>query len=152
MFFNYQNHLKRTFAQIHLIMRKLSFLHKISVVILILLFSQFNYAQDALLTVNQDEKLKLVLEERNRLLNKDELRTYFTIQVFSGTLETAQKHLKTCRNNFKDYDSDIEFETPNYKVWIGEFRTRLDADRALLKIEEEFPGCFVFKPDNKRRD
>jgi hypothetical protein len=40
----------------------------------------------------------------------------------------------------------MEFETPNYKIWIGNFNTRLEADRALVKVKRKFAYAFYFKP------
>ena len=45
-----------------------------------------------------------------------------------------------------DLPSILEFETPNYKIWVGNFRNKLEADRTLLKVQKEFPNAFVFKP------
>jgi hypothetical protein len=42
--------------------------------------------------------------------------------------------------------SKLVYETPNYKIWVGNFRTRLEADRALVKVKSKFPTAFIFKP------
>ena len=44
----------------------------------------------------------------------------------------------------------MRFETPNYKIWIGNFKTRLEADRALLLIKKKFYSAFVFKPKKEK--
>ena len=38
------------------------------------------------------------------------------------------------------------FNTPNYKIWVGNFRDRLEADRALLRIKKSYMNAFIFKP------
>ena len=43
-----------------------------------------------------------------------------------------------------------DFETPNYKVRVGNFRTRLEADRGLVKVQKEFKSAFVFKPKKEK--
>ena len=53
--------------------------------------------------------------------------------------------------NFKDWKSSMEYETPNYKIWVGSFRTSLEADRALKTIRKEFNGAFIFKPKQERK-
>jgi hypothetical protein len=35
---------------------------------------------------------------------------------------------------------------------VGNFMTRLEADRALLKIQKQFPNAFVFRPERKERN
>ena len=48
------------------------------------------------------------------------------------------------------YSFTIEYETPNYKVWAGNFSTRIDAERALMKIQQNFPSAFILKPDRRK--
>ena len=134
-------------------MRRLPFFKITVAVIITLLFTQLSFSQEATVTIEQDPQLETLLKERKRLLKKEEIRTHFTIQVFSGEIEGAQKVLKEYKQKFNDYKSQIHWQTPNYKVWVGHFRNRLDADRALLKISEEFQdtGAFVFEPENKKR-
>lgn len=131
-------------------MRRLTFTQTLGTVVIALLFHLNSVAQEATVTIEQDEKLETIMKERKRLLKKGELRTHYTIQVFSGEIENAQKVLKECKSKFKDHKSQIFYETPNYKVWVGKYRNRLDADRALLLIHEDYPGAFAFKPDNKK--
>ncbi|PIX08689.1 MAG: hypothetical protein COZ75_10790 [Flavobacteriaceae bacterium CG_4_8_14_3_um_filter_34_10] len=72
-----------------------------------------------------------------------------TIQLYYGELTGANGVIKNYRRNFSSWPSTIIYETPNYKVWVGNFITRLEADRALLEIQTQFPNAFVFKPERK---
>lgn len=133
-------------------MRRLPFFKIISTVIITLLFTKLSFSQEATITVEQDPQLENLLKERKRLLKTEEIRTHYTIQIFSGEIDGAQKALKESKQDFSDYKSQIHYQTPNYKVWIGQFRNRLDADRALLKISEKHADAFVFEPENKKRN
>lgn len=70
----------------------------------------------------------------------------YKIQLFYGSLDKAHSKLNKFNSHYSELNGKILFETPNYKVWIGNFRTRLEADRALIKIRKEFPSAFIFKP------
>ena len=37
----------------------------------------------------------------------------------------------------------LTFESPNYKVRIGSFRTRLEAEKNLIEIKKSYPAAFV---------
>ncbi len=113
--------------------------------VLFLFFSLQMNAQESTTNI----KLKKVLQERKQLLNKGYIKNYYTIQVFSGDITNAQKVLAICKAEFTDR-SQIFYETPNYKVQIGKYRNRLDADRALERITEKYPSAFVFKPKEKK--
>jgi len=132
-------------------MSSLSYIKTITTVIFIIFFNLKSNAQEGTVSIEQDEKIDRLLKERKRLLKNGELKTHYVVQVISGTLDTARETLKTCKNKFTDFKSDVVYETPHYKVQVGEFRNKLDADRALLTISEEFAGAFVLKPKNKKK-
>ncbi len=71
----------------------------------------------------------------------------YKIQLFYGNLNEAHKVLGKFKTTYGDmWSSKIKFETPNYKVWVGNYRNRLEADRALMRIQTKFPSAFIFKP------
>jgi len=70
----------------------------------------------------------------------------YKIQLFYGGLNQAHTTLNKFNAKYSEWSGKILFETPNYKVWVGNYRTRLEADRALMKIRKEFPSAFIFKP------
>jgi NAD-dependent dihydropyrimidine dehydrogenase PreA subunit len=45
---------------------------------------------------------------------------------FCGDSDKAKKILNECKQDFVDLDGTIIFNTPNYKVWVGNFRTRIE--------------------------
>ena len=69
----------------------------------------------------------------------------FTIQLFYGDLEQANISLKQYRNLYGSWPASIEYETPNYKVWAGNFATRIEADRALIIIKKKFSSAFIIE-------
>ena len=76
----------------------------------------------------------------------------YTIQLHYGTLEQAQTHLQTYNAKYDQWPAVIEYETPNYKVWVGNFYSRLEADRALLAIQQNFNTAFILKPGKSRKE
>ena len=38
------------------------------------------------------------------------------------------------------------FETPNYKVRVGKFKSRIIAEKKLREIKQIFKSAFIFKP------
>jgi hypothetical protein len=43
----------------------------------------------------------------------------------------------------------LSYESPEWKVRVGNYKTRLEADRALLKFKEKFTGAIVFETSIK---
>ena len=75
----------------------------------------------------------------------------YKIQLYYGNLNKAHEVLRKFDSNYPELTSKILFETPNYKVWVGNFRTRLEADKALMNIRKKFSSAFIFKPKKQHQ-
>lgn len=133
--------------------RKNNFMKRISKAVAIvattlLLGANTVYAQSKPI-VKQDGNLDALLELKEKLESDNKLFNGYTIQLHNGDLNKAKARKKEYENTKSVWPASIEYETPNYKLWIGNFETRLDADRALLKLRKEFPSAFVLKLDRK---
>jgi len=71
--------------------------------------------------------------------------TFYTIQIYYGGLEEADSILKDFRENYQEIKSDLIFETPNYKVRIGEYKDINVASQKLEEIRRIYPSSFIIK-------
>ncbi|MCB0456215.1 MAG: SPOR domain-containing protein, partial [Flavobacteriaceae bacterium] len=74
------------------------------------------------------------------------------IQLYYGNLNKANSVLGNYKNKYTKWPASIEYETPNYKVWAGNFTSRIEADRALLEVQKNFPTAFILKPGKNKKD
>ena len=72
----------------------------------------------------------------------------YKIQIFYGNSEESKKKLQEFKKEFKDLDGTIIFNSPNYKVWIGNFKTRIEVERAMVDIKKKYPTALIIKPSN----
>lgn len=119
--------------------------------ILLALVSFDSIAQTATLTVNEDPKITELLNLKKSLEKENKLSDGFTIQLYYGELEVANQILRKYRGTYENWPASIEYETPNYKVWAGNFASRLEAERALLNIQKNFSSAFILKPDRRKQ-
>ncbi|THD69011.1 SPOR domain-containing protein [Robertkochia marina] len=118
-----------------------------------LTFTAFSYAQEIKNTpvakgninIVQDARIDQLLAAQKDMFKRNEA-TLYRIQVYNGTLEGAQDALKEFRKEYPDWKADISFELPNYKVRVGKFRTRLEADRRLMEVKKTHPSAFLLEP------
>lgn len=110
-------------------------------------FSNIAVAQNATITVNENDKVPELLTLMKNLEAENKLAVGFTIQLYYGELKEANRIIKEYRNSYDSWPASIEYETPNYKVWVGSFSSRLEADRARLEIKDKYPSAFILKPD-----
>ncbi len=104
---------------------------------------------DASVTINQDPRIKTLLDIKSKMEKDGEFSDRYKIQLYYGSLNKANEIVRSSKEAFQEWESSIQWETPNYKVWMGNFRTRLEADRALKEIRTKFPNAFIFKPEKK---
>ncbi len=66
----------------------------------------------------------------------------------SYVVRTTPRFEKEFKKEFKDLDGTIIFNSPNYKVWIGNFKTRIEVERAMVDIKKKYPTALIIKPSN----
>lgn len=119
--------------------------------ILAVFFTEKSYAQ-ATVTVQQDDRIPTLLNLKKSLEKDNKLTDGFTIQLYYGNLSKANSILSSYRNKYGEWPASIEYETPNYKVWVGNFSDRIEADRALIEVHRHFPAAFILKPGKNKKD
>jgi hypothetical protein len=122
------------------------------VILLAVLLSGVLGAQAQEVVVRQDARVDSLMALKTIMQTNLKLTDTYTIQLHYGTLEQAQTHLQTYNAKYDQWPAVIEYETPNYKVWVGNFYSRLEADRALLAIQQNFNTAFILKPGKSRKE
>lgn len=103
-------------------------------------------AQEAKINIQQNPKFEQLLNEKRKINSSITVNESYKIQIYSGVSEKAKSTLNDCKQLFTDLDGTIVFNTPNYKVWIGNFRNRIDAERKLIEIKKVYENAFLIKP------
>lgn len=103
-------------------------------------------AQQGVVTIEQDKNIDKLLEFKKDLSTVN----VYTIQIFSSSNRSARSEAQTIKTQaatlFPDWSNYIEYEQPNYKIRVGDFRTRLEADRALVEVKKTFANAFILQP------
>ena len=74
--------------------------------------------------------------------------TFYTIQIYYGGFEEADSILEDFRESYQEIKSNLIFETPNYKVRIGEYKDINIASQKLEEIRRIYPSSFIIKLSN----
>lgn len=106
----------------------------------------YSNAQDQNVTVNQDPKFEQLLNEKRKINASLTVSDSYKIQIFTGSSENAKKTLNEFRQEFAAIDATIIFNTPNYKVWVGNFKTRIEAEKTLSEINNRYKNVLLIKP------
>ena len=109
--------------------------------------SQKSYSQEAKVSVSQDPKFEQLLNEKRKINSSITINDLYKIQIYNGDTETSKKTLMDFKRENKDMDATIVFSTPLYKVWVGNFKTRIEAEKNLNDLKQKYPNAFLIKPN-----
>jgi SPOR domain len=121
----------------------MSFFNKF--ILIALFFSYFSYSQKNV-TVYQDPKFEKLLSEKKKLNISANNADRYRIQIYNGDTETAKTTLAKFKKENENYDAVIVFNTPTYKVLVGGFKTRIEAERNLKIIAKQYKNALLIKP------
>jgi len=115
----------------------------------IFLFFNFNTIKAQNTNVNQDPKFEQLLNEKRKVNSSITINNRYKIQIFNGTSDASKKTLIQFKKENKNYDATIIFSTPLYKVWVGNFKTRIEAERNLNLLKKKYPSAILIKPSKQ---
>ena len=110
---------------------------------LMLFISAFVMAQDGKVSVNVDKNVSRLMAIKKEI---HKAQSSIKIQIYSGSRRNAEAKLMQFNLDFPEISTVMVYETPNYKIWSGDFRTQLEADRALIKVRKIYKEAFSFRP------
>lgn len=95
-------------------------------------------------TAQEEQQINEVLNKRIEYNKNNRKAKGYKIQLYNGN-ETQAYRIK---GNFEvafGIVAVLSYESPEWKVRVGNYKTRLEADRALLKFKEKFAGAIVLE-------
>ncbi len=104
-------------------------------------------AQTNSVSVVQDARFEELLAEKRRISASITVNDRYKIQIFYGDNDKARKTLQEFKREFKGQDGTIIFESPTYKVWVGSFRSRIEAEKGLAGLKKKYPYALIVKPN-----
>ncbi|GAB4154906.1 MAG: SPOR domain-containing protein [Winogradskyella sp.] len=119
------------------------FLKNIGITTFILFLCFTLHAQQGEVRIDQDSDIDKLIEYK-----KDVKTTkIYRIQVYQNVdPDKAEREKSNFLNIYNEWPVEIVWNTPNYKVWVGNFTTRLEADRAMAKIKKDYMNAIIFQP------
>lgn len=105
------------------------------------------FAQNGSVSLSQDPKFEQMLAEKRRINASITVNDRYKVQIYTGDNENAKKNLSDFKRQFPTHDATIVFSTPAYKVWAGNFKTRIEAERNLAEIRKKYPNAFLIRPN-----
>ena len=115
---------------------------------LLAFFSLISHAQQGKIEIEQDPRISKLLELYTAANSAE---NYYTIQVGFGSFEKAQKLKEDVAIDFPGWYSKIVFDSPTYRVHIGRFSNKLEAERQFIEVRKKYPESLLLSPEKKSR-
>ena len=117
------------------------------ITVLLLYIPKLN-AQLASVKVEQDSTITKLMATKIEIDFEDYSSTFYTIQLFYGDNKLAQELFENFKQSFPDWEIELSFETPNYKVQVGRFKDYYFGQKKLKEIKKVYPEAFLLKIKN----
>jgi len=104
-------------------------------------------AQSGTVTVAQDTRFEELLNDKRKISSSITVNDRYKVQIFYGENDKARKALQDFKRDYKGQDGTIIFESPTYKVWVGSYKTRIEAEKNLADIKKKYPHALLVKPN-----
>ena len=113
--------------------------------------------RDGSLVISQDPALDSLLMQYRIL--REQIADYednkgipgYRIQIFFDSGLNSGERARKAREEFEELFPEIPgyvtWKAPNYRVRVGDFRSRLDAEKALRDISKDYPNAWVIKDE-----
>jgi hypothetical protein len=103
-------------------------------------------AQQKNIEINEPEAVKKLISSKRLVNSSNTVNDKYRIQVFYGKNNEANNALSKFKRTYPEIDATIIYSNPSYKVMVGSFKTRLEAERNLLNIKKDFEHALIIKP------
>lgn len=99
------------------------------------------------LHVNQDPRLDKMLNWHIEENTKKEGIDGYRVEIFFSSELNALEQSKSKKveflSKYPEYEVHIKYDAPNFRVRIGDFRTKNEALKLHKKIERNYPMAFI---------
>ena len=120
---------------------------KISVLILGLVMSvNLLFGQEGNIEIVKDSRINALVEKQSEVIPPaiNPQIDGFRIQLF---FDSDKSQINSAKAKFMSYyktiDTYVTYNAPNFFLKVGDFRTRLEAEKIKAEIEAEFPTSFI---------
>jgi hypothetical protein len=97
--------------------------------------------------IGQDQRIEELIQKQKEIHSIDNTIDGFRVQIFMESGNDAVEHANAVMEEFKVNYPDIPiylvFGQPYYRLRVGDFRTRLEAEKMFQTLSQEYKKAFV---------
>ena len=102
-------------------------------------------AQKASVEIQQDSTITKLMTTKIEIDTENYASKFYTIQLFYGDNKRAQELYDNFKETFPDWEVNLSFETPNYKVQVGRYKDYYSGLNKLNEVKRNYPAAFLLE-------
>lgn len=98
--------------------------------------------------VYSDPDIDAMEAARTAKRNKDggRVQGYRIMVAFYSTRDAANEKLSEVKGFYgSSYGASLLYDEPNFKIYVGSFTSKMEAEAALIDIRKRYPGARIVK-------
>ena len=103
--------------------------------------------KDGYVIVEQDQRIEQLIQKQKDIHSADNTIDGFRIQIFmesgNDAVELANVAMEEFKSKYPDIPIYLVFGQPYYRLRVGNFRTRLEAEKAFQILSKDYKKAFV---------
>jgi len=120
--------------------------YKVFIIFILTVFVQQNAKAQINVIENSDQKtIDLLLERKMSQNNQFSLYTNYSVQLKNGIKEDVETLYKDFTIQHPEIDATIIYANPKFKLVVGNYKNKIEAEYLLKKIAGKYPDAFVVK-------
>lgn len=114
------------------------------IIVLWLLPGSACFAQEGMITVEQDSSITHVLSLYKIFATEKRQVNGYRVQLASGNSRQTLMDVKAkFLQKYPEMGAYLEYQSPQFKLRVGDFRTRPEADAFVIEARKNFSAAFV---------
>ncbi|MCF6349540.1 MAG: SPOR domain-containing protein [Flavobacteriaceae bacterium] len=116
---------------------------KIFALALLINFISFSQIDEGTVTIESSSAIKAIVAKKIKYNKSNPKIDGYRIQLFNGSESSAVSIRNKFIALFPDTATSIDWDSPEWKVRVGKYSTRLSVDKAIVEIKKTFTNAIV---------
>ncbi len=109
---------------------------------------QIAWSQSGNVTIIKDDRIENIIKSKSQIIppaTSPQINGYRVQLVFDSNKKVIDDARSKFVSSNPKIDTYILYNAPNFILKVGDFRTKIEADRLKDAMMRDFPTCFVVK-------
>jgi hypothetical protein len=108
------------------------------------------YHKDSTVVITRDQRIdQLIARQKDNNTVKQSMSGYRVQIYFGGVRQKAGELKNDFSSKHPEVPAYVSYSAPNFKLRVGDFRTRLEAQKFMKTIEGQYATTFIVQDDVK---